>query len=188
MRVSCFGSNEDQPAVLYNEMVLVGRLLAARGVGIATGAFSGIGMQAPLEGARGSGFGVPIVGYTYGSRAANPYVTDVVDCRALANAIPFDSDYCLRLAGLLSSDAFIVAGGGGPGTFLELIATINFNQKFWSPMKRTAILEPRDTSMWNKTMLDALKLWGILSGQVAESIRVVNSAERAVRWVCEGTE
>ena len=173
---------------MYREMALVGRLLASRGAGIATGAFGGIGMQAPAEGARASGFSVPIFGYTYGSKSANQYVTDVVDCRALANAIPFDADYCLRLAGLLSSDAFIVAGGGGPGTFLELIATINFNQKFWSPMKRTAILQPDGADGWTNAMLDALKAWGVLNDEVALSIRVVNSAEKAVRWVCEGIE
>ena len=185
MRVSCFGSNKDQPADLYNEMVLVGKLLATRGVGIATGAFGGIGMQAPAEGAAASGSKVPIVGYTYGLSPANKYVTEVVDCRALADAVPFDADYCLRLAGLLSSDAFIVAGGGGPGTFLELIVTINFNQKFWHPMKRTAILENAD---WSGAMLGTLKSWGVLSDDVANAIRVVNSAEKAVRWVCEGTE
>jgi predicted Rossmann-fold nucleotide-binding protein len=169
-------------------MLLVGKLLARRGVGIATGAFSGIGMQAPAEGARASGSNVEVVGYTYDSSPPNPYVTDVMDCQALAADIPFKADYCLRLAGLLSSDAFIVAGGGGPGTFLELIATINFNQKFWSPMKRTAILEPRGANAWNKLMLDTLKTWGVLSDDVARSIRVVNSAEQAVRWVCEGIE
>lgn len=188
MRVSCFGSNKDQPASLYREMMRAGRLLADRGVGIATGAFGGIGMQAPAEGARASGSNIPITGYTYGSRVANPYVTDVVDCHALAGAIPFDAEYCVRLAALLSSDAFIVASGGGPGTFLELIATINFNQKFWSPMKRTAILEVSGMSAWNQAMLEALKAWGVLGEEVAKSIRVVSSAEQAVRWVCEGIE
>lgn len=185
MRVSCFGSNKDQPADLYKEMMLVGKLLAVRGVAIATGAFGGIGMQAPAEGAASSGSKVPITGYSFGSRPPNKYVTEVVDCRALADAVPFDADYCLRLAGLLSSDAFIVAGGGGPGTFLELIATINFNQKFWTPMKRTAILE---TGGWNQSMLDVLRAWGVLSDEAASSVRVVNSAEKAVRWVCEGIE
>src|SRR5262245_54196116 len=133
MRVSCFGSGKDTPGELYLEMKEVGRLLARRGVGIATGAFSGIGMQAALEGAAGI---TPATGYSYGGRPPNAYVSEVVDCSALARNIPFDADYCIRLAGLLSADAFIVAGGGGPGTFLELIATINFNQKFWNPKKR----------------------------------------------------
>ena len=188
MRVTCFGSNQDRPAELYSEMMIAGRLLALRGVGIATGAFGGIGMQAPAEGARASGSQVPVVGYTFGSRVANPYLTDVVDCRALANTVPFDADYCLRLAGLLSSDAFIVAGGGGPGTFLELIAVINFNQKFWNPMKRIAILEPREAGFWNNAMIESFKSWGVLSEAVARCIRVVDSAEKTVRWVCEGVE
>ncbi|PYS54500.1 MAG: hypothetical protein DMG13_07920 [Acidobacteria bacterium] len=186
MRVSCFGSGKDTPNDLYEEMKAVGRLLALRGVDIATGAFSGVGMQAAPEGAAGR---IPVTGYSYGGRPANRYVTELVDCLALARNIPFDADYCLRLAGLLSSDAFIVAGGGGPGTFLELIATINFNEKFWSPKKRTAILERRSGSgVWNQRMLDELQLWGVLKGEVANAIRVVSSAEQAVRWACDGLE
>jgi len=184
MRVTCFGSGKDGPADLYEAMKTVGRLLALRGVGIATGAFGGIGMQAGPEGAAGE---VPLTGYTYGGKPANSYISEVVDCGALASNIPFDADYCVRLAGLLSSDAFIIAGGGGPGTFLELIATINFNQKFWNPMKRMAILEMRPgTSAWNDRMLAELMAWGILSEEVSNSIRVVNSAEKAVQWVCDG--
>ena len=116
-------------------------------------------------------------------------MTELVDCLELARNIPFDADYCLRLAGLFSSDAFIVAGGGGPGTFLELIATINFNQKFWTPRKRTALLEMRSGgSAWNDRMLDELQLWGVLNGDVASAIRVVRSAQQAVRWACDGVE
>ena len=186
MRVSCFGSSKDTPRELYEEMKAVGRLLALRGVGIATGAFSGVGMQAPAEGAAGR---IPIIGYSYGGRPANSYVTELVDCLELARNIPFDADYCLRLAGLFSSDAFIVAGGGGPGTFFELIATINFNQKFWTPRKRTALLEMRSGgSAWNDRMLDELQLWGVLNGDVASAIRVVRSAQQAVRWACDGVE
>jgi len=185
MRVSCFGSAKDSPK-LYEEMKEVGRLLAVRGVGIATGAFSGVGMKAAPEGAAGR---VPVVGYTYGGAPVNAYVTEVVDCFALSRSIPFDADYCLRLAGLLSSDAFIVAGGGGPGTFLELIATINFNQKFWTPQKRTAILELRSgSSAWDDRMLHELQVLGVLDDEVINAIRVVRSAEQAVRWACDGTE
>ncbi len=169
-------------------MKLVGELLARRGVGVATGAFGGIGMRAPAEGAAQTGTNVPIVGYTYGSRSANKYVHETVDCHEMSKGLPFDADYCLRLAGLLSSDAFIVAAGGGPGTFLELIATINFNQKFWTPMKKVAILDVRRTGTWDHSMLNTLKGWGVLNDAVAESIRIVDSAEKAVRWTCEGIE
>jgi predicted Rossmann-fold nucleotide-binding protein len=187
MRISCFGSSTETPSELYDEMKLVGKLLALRGVGIATGAFGGIGMQAAPEGATAEG-GIPIVGYTYGGNPANRYVNEVVDCQKLATSIPFDAEYCVRLAGLLSSDAFIIAGGGGAGTFLELIATINFNQKFWKPMKRAAILETRDGApgTWNDSMLAALKTWGVMSEQVAASFRSVNSAQKAVLWACDG--
>ena len=186
MRVSCFGSSKDTPAYLYEEMRLVGKLLALRGVGIATGAFGGIGMQAPCEGARETDEAVPITGYSYGSIPANPYIKQLVSCQSLAEHIPFDAAYCLRLAGLLSSDAFIVAGGGGPGTFLELAAIINFNHKFWNPMKRIAILELSTSGGWDNSLLDALKRWGILTVQVISSIRVVTRAEEAVGWVCGG--
>src|SRR5262245_55060527 len=186
MRVSCFGSGQDLPAELYQEMVLLGKLLSLKGVAIATGAFGGIGMQAAPEGAARTGSKTPVTGYTYGSMSPNAYVTDHVDCRALAANIPFDAAYCVRLAGLLSSDAFIVAGGGGPGTFLELAAVINFNKKFWNPLKRIAILEIRERGGWDNSLIDALKAWGILDAHVNKSIRVVSHAEEAVRWVCEG--
>jgi predicted Rossmann-fold nucleotide-binding protein len=186
MRVTCFGSNSDKPADLYNEMVRVGQLLARRGVSIANGAFGGIGMLAPAQGAASTNGSVPVIGYTYGGKPANEYITQVIDCRALAASMPFDAEYCIRMAGLLSSDGFIVAGSGGPGTFLELIGTINFNQKFWNSTKRTAILETNPDSGWGDSMLDMLKKWGVLKEDVARSIRVVNSAEGAVRWVCEG--
>ena len=186
MRVSCFGSGKDTPHDLYEEMKEAGRLLALRGVGIATGAFGGVGMQAAPEGAAGR---TPVVGYSYGGTPANRYINEVVDCLALAGNIPFDADYCLRLAGLLSSDAFIIAGGGGSGTFLELIGTINFNQKFWNPKKRTAILEMRSGgSAWNHRMLAELKAWGVLNEEAANAIRVVRCAENAVRWACDGIE
>ncbi|HYR87632.1 MAG TPA: hypothetical protein VE422_26350 [Terriglobia bacterium] len=184
MRVTCFGSGKDEPSELYEEMKTAGRLLALRNVGIATGAFGGIGMEAGPEGAARK---VPVTGYIYGGKPPNPHISEVVDCDALATNIPFDAAYCTRLAGLLSSDAFIVAGGGGPGTFLELIATINFNQKFWNPMKRTAILELRPGhGAWNERMLAELMALGVLNEEVSRSIRVVDSAEKAVRWVCDG--
>lgn len=179
MRVSCFGSAQDLPRDLYDEMKAVGRLLAQRGVEIATGAFGGIGMQAAPEGAAGK---TRVVGYTYGAKPANRYVTEVVDCLALARTMPFDADYCIRLAGMLSSDAFIVAAGGGPGTFLELISTINFNQKFWRPLKRTAILDLRSDSA--NTILVQLESWGVLSDETAAAIQVGHSAEEAVSWCC----
>ena len=186
MRVSCFGSGQEAPSELYKEMELVGKLLSLRGVAIATGAFGGIGMQAPPAGAASTGIGTPVVGYTYGSMPPNTFLTERVDCRTLAAGIPFDAEYCVRLAGLLSSDAFIVAGGGGPGTFLELVAAINFNQKFWDPLKRIAILEIRERGGWDYSIMDALKAWGILKERVSNSIRVVSHAEAAVRWVCDG--
>lgn len=185
MRVSCFGSGHDAPHELYEEMRTVGRLLAERGVDVATGAFGGIGMQAGAEGA--AQCGGRIVGYTYGGKNSNRYVTEIVDCQALAGRIPFDAGYCVRLAGLLSSDAFVIAGRGGAGTFLELIATINFNQKFWSPMKRTAILEMNSTAgAWNESMLAELRRWGVLTDETSQAIRVVKSAAEAVEWVSPG--
>lgn len=188
MRVSCFGSGQELPKELYQEMKRVGALLARRGVAIATGASGGIGMQAALEGAAESGIQTRLIGYSYGGEQPNPYVQEHVDCLKLSEGIPFDSDYGVRLAGLLTSNAFIVAGGGGPGTFLELLATINFNQKFWRPMKKVAILEIRTNSddLWNEGLLDRLKAWGVLSEEVAVAMRVVKSAADAVEWCCGG--
>jgi predicted Rossmann-fold nucleotide-binding protein len=191
MRITCFGSGKDIPNELYEEMKSVGRMLAARGISVATGAFGGIGMQAaPEEASRNGG---RAIGYTYQGKRANPFITETVDCQKLTQHIPFDADYCVRLAGLLSSDAFIVAAGGGPGTFHEFIATINFNQKFWKPMKRTAVLERRGSGRlqepaWNQSMLAQLRHWGVLNDEVAKSIRVVDSAEKAILWVCDGVE
>jgi predicted Rossmann-fold nucleotide-binding protein len=186
MRVSCFGSGKDLPHDVYEEMKTVGRILATRGIVVATGAFGGIGMQAAAEGAMTSGGRT--VGYTYQGWSPNPYITETVDCQSLAKNTPFDADYCLRLAGLLSSDAFIVAGGGGAGTFLELVATINFNQKFWNSLKRTAVLELRGTgeNAWNEAMLSQLRRWGVLAEEVEQAIRIVDSAEKAVAWACDG--
>jgi predicted Rossmann-fold nucleotide-binding protein len=189
MRVSCFGSGKDIPNELYEEMKAVGRMLAARGITLATGAFGGIGMRAAPEGAGANGG--RSIGYTYQGMPPNPFIGETVDCRALANNMPFDADYCIRMAGLLSSDAFIVAASGGPGTFLELIATINFNQKFWNPMKRTAVLEMRGLLIedaWNESMLGQLRRWGVLNADVAKAIRIVDSAEKAVRWACDGVD
>ena len=53
MRVTCFGSAKDTPAELYEEMKAVGRLLALRKVGIATGAFGGASGTAVGAQARG---------------------------------------------------------------------------------------------------------------------------------------
>jgi predicted Rossmann-fold nucleotide-binding protein len=189
MRVSCFGSAKNAPENLYEEMRSVGRILATRGVAVATGAFAGIGMQAAAEGALRSGGAT--VGYTYEGRSPNPFIKEIVDCQSLTQNIPFDADYCVRLAGLLLSDAFIVAAGGGPGTFLELIATINFNQKFWNPLKRTAVLELRarpHEDPWDDRMLMQLRRWGVLNPDVARTIRIVNSADKAVAWACDGVE
>jgi predicted Rossmann-fold nucleotide-binding protein len=146
-------------------------------------------MQAAAEGAAGSRG--RIAGYTYQGMSPNPFINETVDCQALTRDIPFAADYCVRLAGLLSSDAFIVAGGGGAGTFLELIAAINFNQKFWNPMKRTAVLELRgrlQENAWNENMLGQLSRWGVLTEEAAGAIRIVHSAAKAVAWACDGVE
>jgi predicted Rossmann-fold nucleotide-binding protein len=187
MRVSCFGSGKNTSQALYEEMKAVGRLLALRGIAIATGAYGGVGMQAALEGAAESGVAGRAIGCTYGGQPANEYVTETIDCRVLAKDIPFDAEYCVRMAALLTSEGFIVAGGGGPGTFLELIATINFNEKFWRPRRRVAILEIRDApEAWNNSMVAQLAKWGVLSDEVSKVIRIVDTAEKAVEWVIMG--
>ncbi len=180
MVVACFGSGSGQPGEpMYDAMREVGSLLARRGHAVATGAFGGIGMQAAPEGAGASGG--RCIGYTYGGTAPNAYITETVDCRELTQQMPFPADYCVRLAGLLSSDAFIAAAGGGIGTFLEFIAVLNFNTKFWS--KRIAILSPPPhDGVWNQAMLDQLQAWGLLDDRPRQLTRVVTTAQDAVEW------
>ena len=71
-------------------------------------------------------------GYIWRGKKENEYLNQKIDSRDWIGYLsPLFSfpELGLRLCGLLSADGFIIAAGGGIGTFLELIATIQFNFK-----------------------------------------------------------
>ncbi|MDD5031768.1 MAG: hypothetical protein PHR36_01850 [Patescibacteria group bacterium] len=195
--ISCLGSGEDEPeSTMYKAMKRVGRLLAKQGVKIATGAFGGPGMKAPLEGAQEQDAESARIGFTFLGLTVNPHVNHTVDCEEIAKTVTFPGmkipfiGFAFRLIGLLSSDGFIIGAGGGIGTFLELVALILFNTKMWkrsNTQKRVAILFPPEIKSiitgWDEKMLQQLYDWGLLSDEVRTLIKVVKTPEEAVEWV-----
>ena len=200
-RISCFGSSRGKPGnIMYEAMRKVGALLAEKRAEISTGAYGGIGMKAPLEGAKAKDQLSVRMGFTFLNLPANKLVNWVMDCHHLAKGIIFPGinvpflGFGLRLVGLLSADGFIIAAGGGIGTFLEFIAIILFNTKIWGrtwlgkryDRKRVAILHPpkaRKIKAWNEDMIEHLVDWGFLKKELLSLIKIVQTPEEAVEWV-----
>ena len=152
---------------MYEAMQEVGRLIARAGCTVATGAYGGAGMEAPVRGARECGG--RIVGYTMLHKPSNKTFDDygeVADCAHQHHlgfsgpAIP-EIQYGIRLGSLLSADGFIVGAGGGPGTAVELLAFINLAAKFWEQPKKLAILHPKNVAIigWCQAMLDTFEIF-----------------------------
>lgn len=193
MHISCFGSSDGERGdLMYDLMYDVGVLIARRGGVVATGGYHGTGMQAAAEGA--ASVGGTTVGYLMQGNEGNPYLTNTVDCQRLAfnSKIPFFADWAIRLAGLTTdAQGYIVAAGGGIGTFMELSAIMYLNAKFWLPQKMGrpfAILKPEefwdDVPGWNEEMLDLISDW-IGSDGFEDISAVVSTPEQAVDWVYE---
>jgi len=200
-RVSCLGSGKGNPgSIMYEAMKKVGTLLAEKGVEISTGAYGGIGMKAPLEGAKDGDQLSVRMGFTFLDLPPNRLVNWVMDCHRLAKGIIFPGinvpflSFGLRLVGLLSANGFIIAAGGRIGTFLEFIAIILFNTKIWGKTwlgkhyakKRVAILYPSQAKGirgWNEDMIQHLVDWGFLKEELLSLIEIVQTPEEAVDWV-----
>lgn len=189
--IACLGSGSGASGdPCYDAMVEVGRLLAERGLTVATGGFGGAGMEAPAKGATTAGG--KAVGYTMYGMSGNPYLSETVDCQRQyvdptkeASRLPSEVQFGVRLGNLLAADGFIIAAEGGPGTMVELMAIIVLNHKLWKKEpKRLAILKVKgvEGKGWGSDMLDRLEEWGVLPRAVRESILVVETPEEAVNW------
>jgi predicted Rossmann-fold nucleotide-binding protein len=151
MRITCFGSGNNTD--LYGEMEKLGRLLQSDGyqATIVTGGGRGTGMEAAPKGAHEQNAQSERIGFLYKDREdANPYLTRTFDCRAIAREIRSKHEpeqfneallaYCMRLAGLLSSDGFVVAIDGGIGTLLEFVAILTALERGFLKAKSMAVL------------------------------------------------
>lgn len=200
-RISCLGSGRGDPEnIMYEAMKKVGALLAGRNIDISTGAYKGIGMGAPLEGAKSQNQLSVRMGFTLLDLPANRLVNWVMDCHRLTEGIIFPGinvpflSFGIRLVGLLSADGFIIAAGGGIGTFLEFIAIILFNTKIWGKTwsgkhydrKRVAILYPlkaKGIKGWDEDMIQHLVDWRFLKKDLLPLIKIVQTPEEAITWV-----
>jgi len=200
-RISCLGSRKGRPgSIMYEAMRRVGALLAKKRAEISTGAYGGMGMKAPLEGAKAGDQLSVRMGFTFLDLPANKLVNWVMDCHRLTEGIIFPGinvpflGFGIRLVGLLSADGFIIAAGGGIGTFLEFIATILFNTKIWGrtwlgkryDKKRVAILYPpkaKGIKGWDEDMIQHLVDWRFLRKDLLPLIKIVRTPEEAVEWV-----
>lgn len=191
--IACLGSGSGASGEpCYDAMVEVGRLLAERGLIVATGGFGGAGMEAPAKGATTAGG--KAIGYTMYGMSGNPYLSETVDCREQytkstvgpsRTATPSEVQFGVRLGNLLVADGFIIAAEGGPGTMVELMAIIVLNHKLWKKEpKHLAILKVKgvEGKGWGSNMLDRLEEWGVLPREVRESILIVETPEEAVAW------
>ena len=179
MKVTCFGASTLSETA-YAVMVLVGQLLARRGVEVVTGAFGGA-MEAPVKGAYLEG-GIT-TGYPFLGIPCNNFLTRAGDCRALGNiGLRPELQFGVRLGQLLSSDAFVFAPEGGTGTMAELMAICVFNMRGWEPRKKVAILDPN--GLWEVT-LKSLSDSGFLPSAAKECIKLFSTAKELVDWVCE---
>ena len=192
--IACLGSGSGQagePA--YDAMVEVGRLLAQRDCVVVTGGFGGAGMEAPAKGAREAGG--EVIGYTMFGGPSNDFLTREVNCRTqyVANPEsllagvepPPEIQHGIRLGNLMAADGFIVADGGGSGTFVEFTAYVNLMVKLWvAAPKKMAILTSggRPGTVWVE-ILEKLEIWGMLPPGVLPYIFITRFPERAVGWV-----
>ena len=147
-------------------------------------------MEAPSKGALSVGGTTRAYAHRE-DRELNTFVIEVINCHRMASGISsFPAEYGIRMCGLLASDGFIMAAGGGAGTYLQLIAFIVFAQKFWpqqQDLKRLAILCPEslERTGWNEGMPEQLGSRGILKPRERELIRIVRTPEKAVAWLLE---
>jgi len=189
--IACFGSGSGQPGnAQYDAVQEAGRLLADRGCIVISGGFGGIGMEAPLRGAREGG--ARTAGYTFLGRPANDFAEITVDCShsqvgnipIVGNAVQWGT----RLGNLLEdADGFIVAARGGKGTMIELLSALHLNDRLCSVPKPIAILQAgvEIPKSWDKSMLDQLEAWGLMKPEEAETICIAEMPETAVSWVCK---
>ncbi|MFH0830633.1 MAG: hypothetical protein V1895_01055 [Parcubacteria group bacterium] len=191
-RVACLGSGSGSPGdVAYDQMTEVGRECARRGVEVYTGAYGGTGMEAPARGA--NEIGGTSVGFFCGSLfpalQSNSFLTKVIDCHThtMLGGVNWYSTLGIRLTGLLSANGFIVAAGGGIGTFFELVALILHNAKVWNKSpKPIVVLHPSGAwpiKGWELKAFQQLKLWGLIDDTGLSQIYVYNDPINAVRRV-----
>ena len=183
--VSCFGSGHGKPGdAYYDAMQEVGRLLVQKEFAVATGGFSGTGMEAPAKGATDAGG--KSIGYIAFYKRGNKYLSETIDSsRLFGQSVVKEIQFGVRLGKLLLSNGFIIAAGGGPGSMVELMTAINLNYKLWKDdPKPIAILRVNDSQPgWNNQMIEQLEQWGLVPEAVKPLIQIVSSPEAAVQWV-----
>lgn len=193
-RVTCLGNGKGVPGEpLYNKMVQVGRILAEREIAVVTGAYGGVGMEAPLRGA--SSAGGTTVGYHMGRHSCkdpNKFISDLQDASlngteetlppgSLAYSNASDT-YVRRLGYLLHSDAFIIAAGFDLGTLVEISVLVNLNEKgLWTP-KRIVILTDGSLSRRDSMILGLLN---DLSDPPIGYLHITSNPQEAVDWILQ---
>lgn len=145
-------------------------------------------MEAPAKGAKEAGGRA--IGFTMLDKPGNEFLTQRIDSSIIGRVEEsVEVQYGARLGLLLSSDAFIIAAGGGPGSMTEFFAIANLNAKIWRPKKFVAILRLPNSvygmNGWDKEMLDAFEINGMLPGNVREIIKIKNNPADAVDWVVD---
>jgi predicted Rossmann-fold nucleotide-binding protein len=187
-KVACFGGGSGKPGdPMYNKMREVGELLAKNKYIVVTGAGGGI-MSAAAQGAKEDA-GCRTIGLTHSGNKPNAYIVDYVDCHKLSKNISYSADYGIRMCGLLTCDHFVFAAGGGNGTFLELIAVINFQEKRWKRAgvkKKIVILHPihaltERINGWDWSMIQQLEDWGLFDTSMA--INVVETPNQVLDYI-----
>lgn len=191
MLIGFFGSGSGNPGdPLYDAMSEAGKLVVERNHVVMTGAYGGIGMEAPARGAHRVN-NSQTVGFTMGGdRLANEFIDQVIDCSYATlqgNRKPTrEETFGIRLGGLLAADAFIIGAQGGPGTMVEFFSIINFNSKAWKPGKRIAFLDPESsepTESWAVPLIMLLAKFGLITSEVMDLVHVSMRPENAVDWV-----
>jgi len=182
MKVCVFGTYKDLGKEAKDEVALLGRLLAEKGITVVSGGFSGV-MEDVSRGAKEAGG--KTVGVTYykeGStkgKRANPFIDEEMIAKDIFERIRTMIDI---------SDGFVVLKGG-TGTLLELAAVLeHINKDMITPKPLVAIGD-----FW-KGVSENLKEEKLLSAEAAEKLGVsdcggliyfANGAEDAVRKLTE---
>ena len=158
---------------------LLGATLAKRGCMVVTGGYAGV-MYAVSRGAVIAGG--QTIGYLLtGQETQNAFLTLRITC-----------DYYGRRNRLMQSDAFVVVGNGGIGTWCELMELLHHNAKpgiFWKEPRRVAIVARKgryDQSSWEEDVLLGLHERGLMKdppGSDHPWLRIVGTPYEAAEWV-----
>jgi len=178
--ISFFGNgNGEAGNELYDKMKKAGKICAEKDIIVVTGAYGGVGMRAPMEGA--SEVGGEMIGYVIdlSTVPVNEFCKRPTVCRSSEG---IEVAFGKRFGYLLKSDGFILAADGGPETMAALMAFVTLSFKVWRRHKKLAILTVSDSD-WDMPMLDKLTGLGLLPASIRSNVALCSSPEQAVEWV-----